>query len=280
MKTVNFVHLSDLHITDPSQSDDHLYADTAANLELVIGKIAQLEPQPEFVVVSGDLTNHGSPESFAALKSHLSALKMPVLLSLGNHDKRAPFYTTFQDQTSEAPYYYSHAFEGLHVIVMDSSSPAKVDGSIEPEQFEWLDGELNAQPELPKLLIIHHPPCPIQLSIFDHITFQAEDAKKLGQMLEGKNVVGILSGHVHFDRFAMWHGIPCVISAGLHNLTDVTNNDGIRATSGGGFNLCRVEGNSLTVTVVPLASDGRELHHIGMETLQKYMDKLESQAAD
>lgn len=277
---IHFVHLSDLHITDPATPDSHLYSDTATTLEAVKEQLARISPKPSFVVVSGDLTNHGSPESFLALKQHLASLELPVLLALGNHDKRAPFYQVFRDENSEAPYYYSQVFEGLHVIVLDSSTPNKVDGSIEPEQFAWLEAELQNHLELPKLLVIHHPPCPIQFSIFDHITFNAEDATKLGDLLRGKNIVGILSGHVHFDRISIWNGIPCVISAGLHNLTDVLENNGIRATSGGSFNVCQVRGNELTVTTVPLASDQRELHHIDMEVLKKYMTQLETQAAD
>ncbi|MDX2005448.1 MAG: metallophosphoesterase [Meiothermus sp.] len=279
-QVLTFVHLTDLHITDPAQPDDHLHSDTATTLEMVKARIAKLEPKPDFILVSGDLTNHGSPESFKALKGHLDGLPAPVLLALGNHDKRGPFHQVMRDQSSEAPYFYSQSFGHLKVIVLDSSAPAKVDGSIEPEQFEWLEAELAQDPTQPKIIVIHHPPCRINLSIFDHITFRPEDAARLGDLLQGQNVLGIFSGHVHFDRFALWNGIPCVIGAGLHNLTDVTNNDGIRATSGGSFNLCRVEGHDLTVTIVPLASGQEELHHIGMDVLRKYMDKLESQAAD
>ena len=93
-------------------------------------------------------------------------------------------------------------------------------------------------------------------------------------MLQGQNVLGVFSGHVHFDRFSLWNGIPCVIGTGLHNLTDVLDNNGIRATRGGSFNLCRLEGNHLSVTTVALPSDQAELHHISMDVLRKYMDQL------
>ena len=280
MQEISFVHLSDLHITDPAKPDDHLYSDTPNTLERVKAMMERITPKPAFVVVSGDLTNHGSPESFAALKQHLASVEVPVLLALGNHDKRGPFYQVMLGRNSEDPYFYSQTFGNLHVIVLDSSTPGKVDGAVEPEQFEWLEAELNQQPDLPKLIVIHHPPCSINFSIFDHITFNAADAERLGTMLKGHNIVGILSGHVHFDRFAVWQGIPCIISAGLHNLTDVLENNGIRAMSGGSFNLCRVKDEMLTTTVVPLASDQAELHHINMEVLRKYMNQLEAQAAD
>ena len=279
MNPLSFVHLTDLHITDPNQPDEHLWGDTAANLELAKSLISRLEPQPEFIVVSGDLTNHGSAESFQALKAQLAGFSMPVLLALGNHDKRGPFYEVMLDrhEDTDAPYFYSRTFGDLHVIVLDSSTPGKVDGSIEPEQFAWLEAELNAQPEQPKLIVIHHPPCPIKLSIFDHITFQAEDAAALGRLLEGRNIVGVLSGHVHFDRYTTWHGVPCIIGAGLHNITDVLESDGIRALRGAAFNLCRFEDGALTVTHVPLPTDRSELHRVTLEQLQKYMKNLEAE---
>lgn len=277
-RVTHFVHLTDLHITDPATPDSHLYSDTAATLEQVKQMLDLIEPQPQFVVVSGDLTNHGSPESFAALKDQLASIDVPVLLALGNHDQREPFYQTFLQQRSSAPFCYGQVLGHLHVIVLDSSAPGQVDGSIESEQFAWLEAELQQHPQHPKLVVVHHPPCPIEFSIFDHITFKRPDAERLGELLAAHGVVGVLSGHVHFDRFAMWKGVPYVIGAGLHNLTDVLQNDGIRATSGGSFNLCRVQEDQLTVTTVHLPSDQRQLHHVRMDALRKYMSHLEAQA--
>jgi 3',5'-cyclic-AMP phosphodiesterase len=285
MNDLTFVHLSDLHIGNPNQKDDHLWSDTTQTLEHVKSLIATLEPQPAFIVISGDLTNNGQVEEFHELKRLLADIQLPVLLSLGNHDTQEKFYEIVleQPERGNARYHYSQDFEvqdgaSLRVIVLDSSAPIKVHGTINPEQFEWLERELEADPEMPKLMIVHHPPTAMHLPIFEHINFDAADAAKLQAMLKGKNVIGVLSGHVHYDQISIRHGVPYFISTGLHNMTDVLESDGIRAVTGTSFNWCYLRNGDLNVVKVPLPSDQTEVHRIDLETVRRYMAEREAKA--
>jgi 3',5'-cyclic-AMP phosphodiesterase len=283
MTELTFVHLSDLHIVHPDAQDDHLFSDTAATLSAVKAAIRALEPQPSFVVISGDLTNRGTKENFLELRRLLEDIGPPVLLALGNHDTREGFYEFALGEGAKSdPYHYSRVIDGLHVIVLDSSTPNQVHGTLEPEQFAWLEQELVAHAELPKIMVVHHPISPMHLPIFEQINFDQQDAQRLEAMLEGKNVIGVLSGHVHFDQVSIRRGVPYFISTGLHNLTDVLERDGLRALSGSSWNLCIVRDGSLSVVKVPLASDGRELHHITQAWMDNYraeLAKKESEAA-
>jgi 3',5'-cyclic-AMP phosphodiesterase len=284
MNDLTFVHLSDLHIGNPNQKDDHLFSDTTQTLEHVKSLIATMEPQPSFIVISGDLTNRGDRESFVELKRLLAEIEIPMLLALGNHDTQEQFYEVMLEQPERGTerYHYSQDFEvqggvGLRVIVLDSSAPNKVFGTINPEQFAWLERELEADPELPKLVVVHHPPAPMHLPIFDHINFDSDDAAKLQAMLEGQHVIGVLSGHVHYDQVSVRRGVPYFISTGLHNLTDVLERDGIRVVSGASFNWCYVRDAELNVVKLTLPSDQNELHRIDLETMQTYLAELEVQ---
>lgn len=64
MNDLTFVHLSDLHIGNPNVTDEHLFSDTTQTLEHVKSLIVTLEPRPDFIVISGDLTNRGDRESY------------------------------------------------------------------------------------------------------------------------------------------------------------------------------------------------------------------------
>ena len=171
MNDLTFVHLSDLHISNPNVTDEHLFSDTTQTFEHVKSLIVTLEPKPEFIVVSGDLTNRGDRESYLELRRLLADMNVPLLLALGNHDDREAFYEVVleQPERGDAPYDYARDFDGLRVIVLDSSAANQVYGSLEPEQFTWLEVELAANPETPKLVVIHHPPAPMHLPIFDQI---------------------------------------------------------------------------------------------------------------
>lgn len=90
---VNFVHLTDLHVGNPQVQDDDLYSETSATLSATLAQIKVLVPPPEFIVVSGDLTNRGDAGSYEELKRLMdeAELDVPVLFALGNHDRRDGF---------------------------------------------------------------------------------------------------------------------------------------------------------------------------------------------
>ena len=140
---VNFVHLTDLHIGNPQVQDDDLYSETSATLSATLTQIKALVPPPEFIVVSGDLTNRGDAGSYEELKRLMAEaeLDMPVLFALGNHDRRDGFYPVMlgRNEDLDAPYDHSQVISDIHVIVMDTSVPGKVGGAFEPGQIEWLE---------------------------------------------------------------------------------------------------------------------------------------------
>ncbi len=287
MSITQFVHLSDLHVIDPSTPDAHLYSDTTETLRLVQARIATLDPRPDFIVISGDLTNRGTPQDFAAVRALLQGFEVPVLLALGNHDTRPAFYRTILDDPSrtDEPYFHADVMGGLHVITLDSSMPGAVTGNLEPEQRAWFAAELLAHPDLPKLIVVHHPPGDQHVPVFDHINWLPEDRAHVGEALRtavgaGARVVGVLSGHVHYDQFSVWNGVPCLISAGLYNQTDTLERDGVRALRGGSFNVCRVRDGELTSFTVPLPTDGQALYHVTSAELLRSLAPSEGDHAE
>src|SRR5262249_43530635 len=137
-------------------------SDTTTTLRTILAEIRTLDPTPKFIIASGDLTNRGDVASYHQLKQIFDEadLGVPVLFGLGNHDKRAGFYQGMLGRTDnlEAPYFHDAVIDGIHVIMLDSSTPRKVGGNIEPEQFTWLAETLERHCELPKIIAIHHAP--------------------------------------------------------------------------------------------------------------------------
>ncbi len=271
-RETTFIHLTDLHIGQPGHHDPHLFSDTTATLDSILGMIATIEPKPSFVVASGDLTNRGDADSFKLLKSVMAGLDLPVVYALGNHDTREGFYQGFLDRAEDlgAPYFHDQVIDGVHVIALDSSIPGQIGGAIEPEQFAWLEGALEAHPELPKLIVSHHPP-----AIGDEGEFapwrsiRGEDTARLAALLKGRNVVGILSGHIHYDRVTVWHGVPVVIGMGQHAATDILVKDVLRMVNGASFAIGTIRDSGLTVSFVPLPSDRAELNRYPLDILRK-----------
>ncbi len=279
-KTIRFLHLTDLHIANPDATEPHLYTDTSETLAKVLATARMIDPSPSFVIVSGDIANNADPAAYAELKRVWGDYDVPTLHALGNHDSREAFYEIMHGRTENAgaPYFHDQVIDGVHVIVLDSSTPRQIHGTIEPEQFAWLEQVLGQHQDLPKVVVTHHPPAfsdehgrhPFEAIAYD-------DSHKLGEMLRGRNVVAILAGHVHHDSVTLWNGIPVIISNGHHSTSDVLHRGGLRSVEGAGFSMITLRPNgTMTVNFLPLITDRRELSRTSLEQLEHYVATLQA----
>lgn len=263
-KHPTFVHLTDIHVGNPEIPDDHLYSDTTTTLSAILADIKTIVPQPDFIVASGDLVNRGEFSDYEELKRIFreADLGIPVLFGLGNHDVRENFYRSIlgRDTDLQAPHDHDQVINGIHVIVLDSSIPNRIGGGFETGQIEWLEAKL-AENELPKLLVMHHGPALDEDDIEGQWeTFACADTIRLRDLLKDRDVIGIVSGHIHFDRVSNWYGIPVVVGTGQHAATDVLQlHENLRMVSGAGFALCKLRPSGLTISFVPQPAERREL---------------------
>ena len=72
--------------------------DTAAMLETAVAHVNALRPAIDAVIVTGDLTDQGHPDEYAAIRPILDELSMPWHVVPGNHDDRDNFLRAFADQ--------------------------------------------------------------------------------------------------------------------------------------------------------------------------------------
>ena len=260
-RKTTFIHLTDLHIGTPD--DDHLYSDTTETLRRILALVATVTPKPEFVVASGDLTNRGHAESFRKLRDIMADIDVPVIYALGNHDTRAGFYEGMEIATEspDAPNDHDRVAGGIHIVTIDSSTPGLIGGTIDPAQFEWLERTLDTHPDLPKLIVVHHPPALGEEPDVTHWrTIHFPQSQRLAEILKGRNIIGILSGHIHHDRVSVWHGIPVVVGMGHHAATDILRTDVLRMVRGASFGIGTIRPSGLTMAFVPLPSDRAELN--------------------
>src|SRR5580693_118782 len=87
---LTIAQITDLHIATCAP---HL--GNADRLRSVLAAIAALRPRPTAIFASGDLTETGTPEEYAALAEILKSAPCPVHLGMGNHDTRAALLGAF-----------------------------------------------------------------------------------------------------------------------------------------------------------------------------------------
>ncbi|PYE84884.1 metallophosphoesterase [Pseudoroseicyclus aestuarii] len=246
------LHLTDLHLS--AGDDPGLDADTGASMDRALEAMRRIDPAPDFAVLSGDLTNRGDEGSYALLAERLEGIGVPLILALGNHDKRPAFRAVFTGYPGggEDPLDYDMVLAGHHVITLDTSEPGRTGGTLEDAQLEGLEATLARHPELPKLLVLHHMPKLDPRRPADWTSLDAATSDRLAALLAPHEVTAILSGHVHANRVALWHGIPVVITMGQHATIDPLEREALRIVPGTGLALCDLLPHGLSVTYIPL----------------------------
>lgn len=252
------VHLTDLHISHPEAGDIGLKTDTTDTLRRAVAAINAMEPTPDLVVASGDLTNTGAPSSYALVKELLAGLKPPVAMALGNHDKRAAFAEVFETGTGDAPYQHEMVVAGLHVITLDTLVPGHVAGRLDADQIAFLDAALDREAGLPKLIVAHHPPRMDERTL-PWASLDGDSSARFGQTIKDRGVVAVMSGHVHLDQVHHWMGVPVITCMGLNSTVDILEQRDMRIVEGTSMGLCILRPSGLSVAFAPLSPQRRVL---------------------
>lgn len=253
-----FVHLTDLHISHPDANDAKDKGTSRDALKRVVGIINAMDRPPDFVVASGDLTNMGDVASYSLVRDLLAPLKPPVVLAMGNHDLRAGFRTVFGGNEGDAPYFHDVVHGGLHVITLDTKVPERVAGAICDTQFTFLAEALHRHAELPKLIVMHHPPR-VDNDGLPWGTIDLASTHQLAEVLKGHQIAGILSGHIHINQIHHWHGIAICINSGLDYTIDLLERRDLRLLEGTTMTICDHRASGLSVSFVPLSPAQKDL---------------------
>lgn len=253
-----FFQFSDLHL--PERVGDGVCGfDPIAQLRRVIAAAKATDARPTCVIVSGDLSDNGSVGSYQTLQTVLPELEsfgVPVLLGLGNHDRRVSFRGVIlgeADPAEDAAYYYKRVIGDLHVFMLDSKTPGKVAGELGPKQRAWLAAELEQTPRGQALIVLHHSTTLWGIPNIEED--ELADARDLAEILTPHAVLGVLGGHLHFSVVAAYAGSVALTAPAVANRWDATCS-GPRMMGETGFNLCTVRGGRLLVNPILLGAAG------------------------
>ena len=261
---LTFVHISDTHIAP--RGTVAYDTDTAQNLRNVAERVREMELGAACFIFSGDLSNHGEPESYEYLRDIIDEefrpFGAPILLGLGNHDTRVPFRQVILGQYDAAdesePYCYSQMVGDLKVIMLDSVIPGRVHGLLGEAQRAWLNTELTVGAPGGQIVVLHHPSLPRGVPRPDD--YLLEDRAEFGEILARHDVMAVLCGHSHVPTTGLFARTLHVAAPATAYQLDPSMREGGRGLSGAGFNLCTVRDGRLMVNPVMLPSAQVELY--------------------
>lgn len=202
-----FLHLSDLHVVP----EGHLVSgrlDTARLLreavDTLCGRRGAIGPI-DAILVSGDISDDGSAESYKIARRELDRLGGRLLVVPGNHDRRAALRAAFSDMPELRPtglIDWVADIGDTRVIGLDTLIEGKGGGILRSESLGLLSDALAEAGARPVLVVLHHPPLKTGIRFMDAIGL--ENPKDLEEVLARHDApVRVLSGHVH----GVYHGL-------------------------------------------------------------------------
>jgi 3',5'-cyclic-AMP phosphodiesterase len=185
-------------------SDPHIGAtwagsESVARFAAAVDSVRAVRPQPDAVLISGDLADHATDEEYAHVHKLLAPLEAPLYVLPGNHDDRAALRRNFGvPGEADEPVRYSVDLGPLRLVVLDTTRPGKDPGRLDAKQLDWLDAELAAAPKQLTLLAMHHPPLVTGIPPWDELGLPRADRRALGDVIERhRQVRRLVGGHFH-----------------------------------------------------------------------------------
>lgn len=216
--TFLIAQISDLHLKAGGKPS-YGVVDTLAALRRAVEHLNASQPRPDVVVISGDLVDFGHPDEYAVLRPELQRLAMPCYLVPGNHDDRAHLLAAFADhaylpQSPEAPLDWVVDSHPVRLIGLDTTIPGSHGGQLQDSQLRWLDAQLAMRPQVPTVLILHHPPFISGIGHMDREPFR--NAAALEWLIGGHpQVERLLCGHLHRSMQRRFAGSLCCVCPGV-----------------------------------------------------------------
>jgi 3',5'-cyclic-AMP phosphodiesterase len=214
--------ISDLHVVAPGEQ---LYdrIDTPGFLARAVAHLNALEPQPDFVWITGDLVDRGSIAEYDNLRALLQPLQIRWALLPGNHDDRANLRQAFADQpylpcNGEFLHYVLDDLP-LRLIALDTLIPGESGGRLCQARVDWLADRLEERPDRPTVVAMHHPPFLTGLTEMDSIN--CDNSAALGALVvQHPQIERIVCGHVHRPMTVRWNGTVVTTAPGTaHQVT-------------------------------------------------------------
>jgi 3',5'-cyclic-AMP phosphodiesterase len=192
-------------------TDTHLFSDsqnkmfgcpTNQTFAAVINTIANLQPPPDILLLTGDISQDETVASYQYAKSLIEPLQIPTYWLPGNHDQNIQSIRSLNGDYISA--IKSFARSGWQFILLDSMVIQQPYGELSIAQLEFLTQQL--ENDLPTLVAVHHPAIACGLGYMDEIGLR--NAADFWEVIDRHpQVKVVLSGHIHQEFATHRYGV-------------------------------------------------------------------------
>lgn len=193
--SISLLQLTDTHLFGAAE-DRLLGVDTYQSLADVIELAVSERGRPDFVLLTGDLSQDESADSYFRLRELVNKLGVRTFYLPGNHDVpelMADILPAGDSLISAESHFETDAWQ---IIMLNSHRSGRVEGFLADCELERLERLLQQRSHLYALVCLHHNPVSAGSQWQDKISLENQD--EFFAVLDGfPQVRAVLWGHVH-----------------------------------------------------------------------------------
>lgn len=187
--TTRVLNITDLHVI-PEIGGEIYGIDPLLSLQRVLDRGLLFDP--DLIIVTGDMVEHGDTESYVRVRQVLDSIGLPVFVLPGNHDLPEVMMKDLCGGNIQFVDFYDQ--DGWRLIFLDSHVQGQGYGALSVDQQSLLKNALESSGQLNVLVALHHTPiapCP-------SFNCQLSGARDFLENLSSwPNARAVIAGHAH-----------------------------------------------------------------------------------
>ncbi len=196
------VQISDIHLFD-REEDALLGVKTNESFDAVV-ELLKSDQKPDLIILSGDLSQDGSTESYIRISDKMKEFAVPVYYVAGNHDNLKILNEIYP--RDNITHHRHIVLKDWHIILLNSQKVGAVDGYLDRTQISFMEHCLQMYPEHHAIVVFHHHPILVNSVWLDKLGLT--NADELWASLKNfPSVHTLLFGHVHQEHEGKKNGI-------------------------------------------------------------------------
>lgn len=189
---LRLVQISDTHLYGPTEGQ-LLGINTLFSMQCVLNKVQYEQKSIDAILVTGDLSQDGTVQSYQHLQQALDTFSCPAFWLNGNHDRPDSMSQVAAGSTALQQVIQTASWQ---IILLNSQVAGAVFGVLAATQLQLLEDALQQRPDLHTLICLHHHPLPMGSAWIDKIGLQNSD-ELAAVIARHPQVRAVLCGHVH-----------------------------------------------------------------------------------
>jgi hypothetical protein len=195
--------------------------DSRSNPELwpkIVEHIGLLDPQPRFVINTGDIVYRGYVRELAEyFVPPLAKNDLPLFVAIGNHDdgdeaKALEYKYLFGNDSLD----YFFDYGGWRFVLIDNVTEQRTPA----ETLDWLEGVLEGAPEGQRIVVSAHKPIGT-VEKWAYHSWDGASSERFAELMSSHDVAHVFFGHIHAYSTASFQGVGYTVTggggAGLHD---------------------------------------------------------------